>query len=51
MKLVVTQNGRPELFDVVHDPAERRNVAAQHPDLVRRLNQELNDWLATEIAH
>ncbi|MBX6315431.1 MAG: sulfatase-like hydrolase/transferase [Isosphaeraceae bacterium] len=48
-KLVITQKGKPELFDVVKDPAERRNVAAQYPEIVRRLNDELKTWLATEI--
>ena len=31
LKLVVTHGGKPELFDVVTDPAERRDVAAEHP--------------------
>jgi arylsulfatase A-like enzyme len=48
-KLVVTNGGRPELFDVVADPAERRNVAAEHPDLYERLGMELNAWMATEV--
>lgn len=47
-KLVVTNGGRPELFDVEADPAERRNIGAERPELARRLQQELKDWLATE---
>ncbi len=47
-KLVITQNGRPELFDVVNDPAERRNVAAELPKLAKQLENELKDWLKTE---
>jgi len=47
-KLVVTNNGPPELFDVVADPAERRNAVADHPELARQLRSELKDWLATE---
>ena len=47
-KLVITNGGRPELFDVEADPAERRNVIAEHPDLAKRLNTELKAWLATE---
>jgi hypothetical protein len=48
LKLVVTHGGRPELFDVEADPAERRNVVAEHPDLAKQLQAELNAWLATE---
>jgi hypothetical protein len=47
-KLVVTRAGKPELFDVETDPAERRDVSAQYPDLTRRLRSELNAWLETE---
>jgi len=38
-------------FEVVADPAERRNIAAQYPDLVKKLNEELKAWLATEGEH
>lgn len=48
-KLVITNGGRPELFDVKADPAERRNVSALRPQQVKRLNEELKAWLATEI--
>ena len=37
LKLVITNGGRPELFDVEADPAERRNAIAEHPEAVRRL--------------
>lgn len=47
-KLVVTHGGKPELYDVVGDPAERRDISAEHPDLVRQLRDELTDWLKTE---
>jgi arylsulfatase A len=47
-KLIVTHGGKPELFDVETDPAERRDVSAQYPDLTRRLRSELNAWLETE---
>jgi arylsulfatase A-like enzyme len=48
-KLVITNGGKPELFDVEADPAERRNVVAQHPDLAMRLQAELKAWRATAI--
>ena len=44
----ITNGGRPELFDVEADPAERRNVVAEHPELAKRLAAELKAWLATE---
>ena len=49
-KLVVTNGGKPELFDVEADPAERRNAVAGYPDLARRLSSELKTWLATARA-
>ena len=47
-KLVVTRGGKPELFDVVGDPAERRDVSAQYPELTKQLRAELDAWLKTE---
>ena len=47
-KLVVVNNGPPELFDVEADPGERRNIIAEHGDMAKRLRAELNAWLATE---
>ena len=49
-KLVITSGGRPELFDVKDDPAERKNLSALRPERVKRLNEELKAWMATEIA-
>ena len=48
-KLVVTNGGRPELFHVVNDPAERRNAIAAHPETARALQKELKDWLGSEV--
>lgn len=50
LKLVVTGNTPPELYDVVTDPAEMRSVHAEHPQLVKELRQELEAWVATESA-
>jgi arylsulfatase A len=47
-KLVVTRGGKPELFDVERDPAERRDISAQYPELTRQLRVELDAWLQTE---
>jgi len=46
-KIVVTNAGKPELFDVVADPTERRDLSAQHPELTRQLRDELDAWLKT----
>ena len=48
-KIVIVNNGSPELFDVEADPAERRNIIAEHPELAGKLRAELKAWLATEI--
>jgi len=49
MKLVVTRGGKPELYDVVNDPGERRDLSAQYPDLTRQLRKALDAWLKTEV--
>lgn len=33
-----------ELYNVQSDPAESRNVASEHPDVVRRLQKKLRAW-------
>jgi hypothetical protein len=48
VKLVVTGTAPPELFDVATDPAERRSLAAERPEVVKRLRAELTEWLSTE---
>lgn len=47
-KLVITGQNQPELFNVVADPAERRNRAAEKPALAKHLEKDLKAWLATE---
>jgi hypothetical protein len=47
-KLVRTATNLPELFNVVIDPAERRSVVAEYPEIAKRLDGELKAWLATE---
>jgi len=47
-KLVVSHGGKSELYDVVGDPAERRDVSAEYPELTRQLRDELAAWLKTE---
>jgi arylsulfatase A-like enzyme len=44
-KLLVMRDGsNPQLFNLAKDPGEARNLAAKHPDLVRRLSQPLLTW-------
>ncbi len=51
MKLVVTGSGKSELYDVVNDPAERRDLSAQYPKLTSGLRAGLDAWLKTEVPH
>ena len=47
LKLVVQPGLKPELYDVVNDPAERRDLAAQYPEVVKQLQRQIEAWLAT----
>jgi arylsulfatase A-like enzyme len=33
-----------KLYDMLEDPGQRRDVAAEHPDVAARLRKELDDW-------
>lgn len=35
---------RPQLYDLLRDPHENRNLAAQHPEVVARLAAKLDQW-------
>lgn len=35
---------RPQLFDLWADPHETKNVAGDHPDLVKRLADQIQNW-------
>ncbi|MEI6235935.1 MAG: sulfatase-like hydrolase/transferase, partial [Planctomycetota bacterium] len=39
--------GDLELYDIVSDPAEKQNVAAKHPDIVKQLSAKVEAWVAT----
>ena len=39
--------GAQELYDILADPAESKNVAAQHPDIVKKLSTKVEVWVAT----
>ena len=35
---------RTELFDLLADPREEKNIAAEHPDVVKRMTTQLHEW-------
>ena len=35
---------RTELFDLLADPKETKNIAAGHPDVVKRMTDQLHEW-------
>ena len=43
--------GRDELFDLQNDPDEQTSVAADHPEICKRLRQRLAAWLKYEKNH
>jgi arylsulfatase A-like enzyme len=44
----VRKNGGDlELYDIVADPAESRNLARQHPDIVKNLSAKVEAWVST----
>jgi hypothetical protein len=43
-KLHLPYRGEPELYDLATDPGERSNVAAKHPDVVKKLTAALRKW-------
>ena len=45
---MITRAGKPELYDLSADPAERRDLSATHPQRVQQLQSELDAWMATE---
>ncbi|WP_179338478.1 arylsulfatase [Winogradskyella ludwigii] len=38
-----------ELYDVISDPGERENVAAQNPDVITKFEQPYNEWWTNSI--
>jgi arylsulfatase A-like enzyme len=44
-KLLVHRDGsKPELFDILADPTESKNLAATHADVTQRLGQQVIAW-------
>ena len=40
-----------ELYDLAADPAEKTNLVTRHPDIVRRLREQLRVWWAETDAN
>ena len=43
-KLCMVDENEPELFDLSKDIGEANNLAVEHPELVKQLTLEYNDW-------
>ena len=37
-------DGSPQLYDLIADPHETSNVAAQHPEIVTWLSERISRW-------
>ncbi len=49
-KLIARPNAK-ELYDLKHDPDDRRDLASQHPDKVEKLSASIDKWLnATPVT-
>ena len=48
MKLIFDWHGRLYLFDMKKDPYERKNLAAELPEMTNKLFMELLVWLEQE---
>jgi arylsulfatase A-like enzyme len=46
----LADGGAPALFDLEHDPSERRNVVDDFPDLAREFREELELAFSTETV-
>jgi arylsulfatase A-like enzyme len=47
-KLIKTGGSRPELYDVAHDPSERRDLSAVYPKRAKQLQAQLDAWMGSE---
>ena len=35
------------LYNLAEDPGEKRNLVEENPQVVRRLTNQINDWIVT----
>ena len=43
-KLIYSQNGDSELFDIINDPKEENNIINEHNEIVEDLLMKINTW-------
>ena len=43
-KLIRFGESEPELYDLISDPSEARDIASDHPERVRSMLQRLEEW-------
>ena len=48
---ILRANGTQELYDLIHDPEERYNVALEHPEVAARLRQLLEPRLEVFVQN
>ena len=48
LKMVITGNNQPEIFNLAQDPQERRTLHAEFPGELKAMKEGLDNWLATE---
>lgn len=45
-KLIWKSSGKHELYDLLYDPLEEKNLIDKHPEVAARLHQHLEEWKA-----
>lgn len=50
LKLIWDWHGKLELYDIPADPYEQHDLATEKPETVKRLHQQLKDWLKQNVA-
>jgi arylsulfatase A-like enzyme len=49
-KLILNQNGPPELYNLVNDRAETNNLATEEPQRVAEMSKQISDMRSEQIA-
>lgn len=49
-KLIVHNNGKVELFDIIADPAEKTDLAEDKPEVAEQIQQQLRDWQTSVLT-
>jgi arylsulfatase A-like enzyme len=48
-KLLVSKKGDVNLFDLEKDPAEKQNVADDHPEIVKKMKKQMHEWQSSVL--